>query len=80
MREWLFGSIDAAAALEDLRSRRVNYDPAAAPLDGQPDGHWHVDSSDTVIGHEPPGPPLPDGTWASAACWCDATSSPTRPS
>jgi uncharacterized protein (UPF0548 family) len=66
VRERLLGSIDAAAALDDLRGRRVNYDPARAPLDGRPDGHWHVDSSDTVIGHEPPGPPVPGGAWESA--------------
>lgn len=66
MRERLLGSIDAAAALDDLRWRRINYDPRAAPLDGRPEGHWHVDSSDTMIGHEPPGPPLPGGPWESA--------------
>ena len=66
MRERLPGSIDAAAALADLRQRRINYDPRAAPLDGWPEGHWHVDSSDTVIGHEPPGPPLPGGAWENA--------------
>jgi len=66
VRERLLGSIDAAAALDDLRGRRVNYDPARAPLDGRPDGQWHVDSSDTVIGHEPPGPPVPGGAWESA--------------
>ena len=66
MREWLLGAVDAAAALDDLRSRRLNYDPAAAPLDGRPEGHWHVDSSETVIAHEPPGPPLPGGAWEYA--------------
>jgi uncharacterized protein (UPF0548 family) len=66
VHERLLGSIDAAAALDDLRWRRINYDPTAAPLDGRPVGHWHVDSGDTVIGHEPPGPPLPGGAWESA--------------
>jgi uncharacterized protein (UPF0548 family) len=62
----LLGSTDEAAALRDLRGRRVNYDPAKAPQDGRPDGHWHVDSGDTVIGREPPGPPLPGGAWETA--------------
>lgn len=66
MRERLLGSPDVAAALDDLRGRRINYDPARAPLDGRPDGHWHVDSSDTLIGHEPSGLPLPGGAWDSA--------------
>jgi uncharacterized protein (UPF0548 family) len=35
-------------------------------LDGRPDGHWHVDSSDKVVGREPPGPPTPGGAWESA--------------
>ncbi len=66
MRERLLGSPDVAAALDDLRGRRINYDPARAPLDGRPDGHWHVDSSDTLIGREPSGLPLPGGAWDSA--------------
>ncbi len=66
MRERPFGSIDAAVALENLHGRKVNYDPATAPLDSRPQGHWHVDASDTVIGQEPPGPPVPGGVWDSA--------------
>ncbi|HEX5346909.1 MAG TPA: DUF1990 family protein [Pseudonocardiaceae bacterium] len=66
MRERLLGSIDATAALDDLRWRQINYDPSRAPLDGRADGHWHVDSSDAVIGREPPGSPLPGGVWESA--------------
>ncbi|MBA2471952.1 MAG: DUF1990 domain-containing protein [Pseudonocardiales bacterium] len=66
MRERLLGPIDAVAALDDLRCRQINYDPSRAPLDGRPDGHWHVDSGDAAIGHEPPGPPLPGGVWESA--------------
>lgn len=66
MRERLFSSIDAAAALADLAKRQINYDPNAAPQDGRADGHWHVDSGDTVIGREPPGPPVPDGVFSRA--------------
>jgi uncharacterized protein (UPF0548 family) len=62
----LLGSTDVAAALAGLRSRLVNYDPAAAPLDGRADGHWHVDSGSTVLGHEPPGPPVTGGAWQCA--------------
>jgi len=58
-----FGSVDDAAALAALRHRGLNYDPARAPQDGRPDGHWHVDSGDGVIGVELPGPPVPDGPW-----------------
>ena len=38
MREWLFGPVDEAAALDDLRHREINYGPAAAPEDGLPKG------------------------------------------
>ena len=58
-----FGSVDESTALAGLRHRRVNYDPARAPQDGRPDGHWHVDSSDAVIGSELPGPPVAGGPW-----------------
>ena len=66
MREWLLGPVDEAAALADLRHREVNYDPARAPEDGRPEGHWHVDSGATLIGREPPGDPVPDGPWETA--------------
>jgi uncharacterized protein (UPF0548 family) len=66
VRERLLGPVDEAAALSSLRDRTINYDPARAPQDGRPDGHWHVDSADTVIGREPPGAPLPGGAWATA--------------
>lgn len=63
MRRQLFASVDKAAALDGLRRKTINYDPARAPEDGRADGHWHVDSGDTVIGQEPPGPPVPGGPW-----------------
>ena len=66
MREWLFGPVDEAAALDDLRHREINYDPAAAPEDGRPEGHWHVDSVAALIAREPPGEPVPGGPWATA--------------
>ncbi len=66
MGQRLLGTTDVAAGLADLRSRAVNYDPARAPLDGQPDGHWHVDSASTVLGRERPGPPVTGGAWQNA--------------
>ena len=63
MSERWFGSVDETAALDQLRHRQINYDPARAPQDGRPDGHWHVDSGDAIIGQEPPGPPVPGGAW-----------------
>jgi uncharacterized protein (UPF0548 family) len=58
--------VDEASALDSLRGRQVNYDPAHAPEDGSPEGHWHVDSGAVLIGHEPPGDPVPDGPWEIA--------------
>ena len=66
MRHRLPGLVNEIAALYDLRHREINYDPARAPQDGRPQGHWHVDSGSTVIGREPPGPPVPGGPWETA--------------
>ncbi len=60
-----FSSVDEASALAGLRDRQVNYDPARAPQDGRPDGHWHVDSGDILLGREDPGPPAQRGIWES---------------
>jgi uncharacterized protein (UPF0548 family) len=62
----LLRKVDEAAAVADLRRRRVNYDPATAPEGGRVEGHWHVDSSASLIGHEPPGEPVPGGPWETA--------------
>jgi uncharacterized protein (UPF0548 family) len=62
----LLAHVDEATALNDLRGRPVNYDPAQAPMDGRPSGHWHVDSDDTAIGREPSGEPVPGGPWETA--------------
>src|ERR1700759_1761788 len=66
MRPSLLARVDEASALGSLRDREVNYDPARAPEDGSPEGHWYVDSSATLTGREPPGDPLPDGPWGLA--------------
>jgi hypothetical protein len=63
VREQLFSSVDEATALDELGGLDINYDPARAPQDGRPEGHWHVDSVATVIGREAPGPPEPGGPW-----------------
>jgi hypothetical protein len=61
--ERLFSRVGENAALDGLRNLHVNYDPARAPEDGQPEGHWHVDSAATIIGQESPGPPEDGGVW-----------------
>lgn len=66
MRQRLLGRVDEVTALDGLRHHRINYDPARAPQDGRPEGHWHVDSGTAVIGQEPPGPPAPGGPWQTA--------------
>jgi uncharacterized protein (UPF0548 family) len=64
--ERLLGRVDEIAALDGLRQRGINYDPARAPQDGRPDGHWQVDSGATVIGREPAGPPVRGGAFETA--------------
>jgi uncharacterized protein (UPF0548 family) len=66
MRPSLLARVDEASVLDDLRGRPVNYDPAKAPEDGSPEGHWHVDSGATLIGQEAPGDPVPGGPWEMA--------------
>ncbi len=50
---------DPATALDDLRSRSVNYNEAAAPP-AVTDG-WHQDRHTVELGREAPGEPEPDG-------------------
>jgi uncharacterized protein (UPF0548 family) len=68
VRERLLRGLDEPAVLDELSGLRVNYDPARAPEHGAEavEGHWHVDSGATVIGHEAPGPPELDGAWEIA--------------
>jgi uncharacterized protein (UPF0548 family) len=66
VRPSLLARVDEASALDSLPGRRVNYNPAQAPEDGSPEGHWHVDSGAVLIGQEPPGDPEPDGPWEIA--------------
>lgn len=68
MRERLFSHIDEPAALDEVASLPINYDPARAPEHGtgSVEGHWHVDSGATVIGREGPGAPEHGGAWETA--------------
>jgi uncharacterized protein (UPF0548 family) len=66
VRGRLLSSVDEGAALSSLRGRGLNYDPAGAPQDGRPDGHWHVDGSDIVLGREAAGAPAAGGPWELA--------------
>jgi uncharacterized protein (UPF0548 family) len=56
------GQVYLGAMLATLAERRVNYDEAQAPTPEHP-GNWHIDNSQTVLGQEPPGPPMPGGAW-----------------
>jgi uncharacterized protein (UPF0548 family) len=55
----------ARARLADLRRRPLNFDPDryrhVTPADG-----WHVDDVRQTLSGEPPGPPLPGGSWEIA--------------
>jgi uncharacterized protein (UPF0548 family) len=68
VRKRLLSRDDDAAALDDLRGRRVNYDQAHAPDSGfeAAEGHWHVDSGTTLLGREEPGAPEAGGLWETA--------------
>jgi uncharacterized protein (UPF0548 family) len=66
VREGLLSSVDESAALSSLRGRGLNYDPADAPEGGRPDGHWHVDGAEVVVGRETAGAPAAGGPWGLA--------------
>jgi uncharacterized protein DUF1990 len=61
MRDRLLGNIDYAAALEGLRGRPVNYDPAEV----RPP-QWRFDVHRHPIARERTGPPEPGGPWELA--------------
>jgi len=63
---WGWGWSEAAlqAYLEELKGRRVNFNTDPATMTRE--NGWTVDGTDQVIGHEPPGPPLPDGVFHRA--------------
>jgi uncharacterized protein (UPF0548 family) len=51
--------------LRRLRNAPVNYDPAALDLAHPPDG-WNVDERCQPLAPEPPGDPIPEGSWETA--------------
>lgn len=51
--------------LAQLAAAPVNYDPDALDLVNPPDG-WHVDDRCQRLSVEPPGEPVPDGSWEVA--------------
>ena len=52
--------------LAELADKPVNYDPAKLDLDDPP-ADWHVDDRCQRLPSEPPGEPVPDGSWAIAS-------------
>jgi uncharacterized protein (UPF0548 family) len=61
VRDQLLGNIDSVAALAELRTRKINYDPSEVGPPG-----WNFDVHRSVVGHERPGPPEPSGIWETA--------------
>jgi uncharacterized protein (UPF0548 family) len=51
--------------LRQLRDTPVNYDPSALNLRHPPAG-WHVDDRCQPLASEPPGEPIPAGSWETA--------------
>lgn len=51
--------------LEALRGRKLNFDLERRAEFTTANG-WHIDDHRTELPPEPPGPPLPDGSWAAA--------------
>ncbi|GAA4093249.1 DUF1990 family protein [Actinomadura miaoliensis] len=49
----------------ELRHRPINFDPREEP-GGDADSGWHIDDYRQPLPAEPPGPPLPDGSWEIA--------------
>lgn len=51
--------------LASLAQAPVNYDASALDLDNPPEG-WHVDARCQPLPSEPPGDPVPEGSWEVA--------------
>jgi uncharacterized protein (UPF0548 family) len=54
------------ARLDSLPERSINYDADAVDLDHPPDG-WKLDDRRQRLPAEPPGEPVPGGSWETAA-------------
>src|SRR4051794_35237332 len=65
---WRFGQgwseAELRTYLAELREARPNFDESPERM--TPENGWTVDGDDQPLGHEPPGPPLPDGLFARA--------------
>ena len=61
----LRGEPDIERALADLASRPINFDVAAMER-ADPAQGWNVTDVCQTLEPEPPGPPLPDGSWEIA--------------
>jgi uncharacterized protein (UPF0548 family) len=59
--------LDKRAALAALRERPLNFDPASAGGPG-----WHEDDLRQALPSEPPGEPVPGGTWERTRALMDA--------
>ena len=56
---------DVERRLAALAGAPVNYDPATLDLEHPPDG-WHLDDRCQPLPAEPPGDPVPEGSWEIA--------------
>jgi uncharacterized protein (UPF0548 family) len=61
----VIGRPSIADRLAALSGRPVNYDPAALDLEDPPPG-WNVDRRCQPLPGEPPGEPVPEGSWEIA--------------
>jgi uncharacterized protein (UPF0548 family) len=52
--------------LAELRAKPVNYDPDTLDLE-HPGPEWHVDDRRQLLPAEPPGQPVAEGSWQTAA-------------
>jgi Domain of unknown function (DUF1990) len=56
---------DPRAALAELRGRTLNFDPARQ-LEYTPENGWYADDVRRTLPSEPPGDPVPSGSWDTA--------------
>jgi uncharacterized protein (UPF0548 family) len=62
----LLADADARAALAALHDRPVNFDPAEQPGQNAAERGWYVDHLCQPLPGEPPGDPVPGGSWGAA--------------
>ena len=71
---WGWSEQELRTYLAELRDSEANFDERPERM--TPEHGWTVDGDDQAIGHEPPGPPLPDGIFERAKQAGSATSDP----